>query len=213
MFHLLANAGTVDSQDSRDFTVTDSAQDPTDEALIASIQAKDPEALRRLCERYRTLLRFVGYRVLHNDVDCDDLLQDVTIEIWRRADTFDPNKGKPLGWIITLTRRRALDRVRKREALIRMKVRVQEIHPPGAPLSYENVESEVAHAEMRECLERAMRNLPPAQRQVLQMAYYRGLSQRGIAQITRLPLGTVKTRLELGMRKLAVALRGFEDLI
>jgi RNA polymerase sigma-70 factor (ECF subfamily) len=76
-----------------------------------------------------------------------------------------------------------------------------------------HVEDDVAHGEMREHLNRVLENLPPAQRDVIEYAFYKGMSQREIAAHTGIPLGTIKTRIELAMKKITEALRGFEDLL
>jgi RNA polymerase sigma-70 factor (ECF subfamily) len=76
-----------------------------------------------------------------------------------------------------------------------------------------HVEDDIAHAEMRQHLERVLAALPPAQKQAIELAFYKGMSQREIAAHTGIPLGTIKTRLELGLKKVADALRGFEDLL
>jgi RNA polymerase sigma-70 factor (ECF subfamily) len=187
--------------------------DLTDEALMAMIQRREDAAIGMLHDRYARLLKALIMKVLHNEAESDDLLQEVYLEIWDRAAGYSPEKGKALSWIVTLARRRAIDRLRKREAYCRMEDRLLEETKRNPQDSVDHVEEDVEHAEMREHLQRVMGALPPAQRQAIEMAYYRGLSQRDIAAETGIPLGTIKTRLELGMKKLAEALRGFEDLL
>ena len=151
-------------------------------------------------------------KVLHNDADAEDLLQDVFLEIWDRAASYDPLKGRPLSWIATLTRRRSIDRLRKRETYFRVEDRfAEEIHARGD--SWTHVQEDLAQSEMNEHLQRALATLPEAQRHAIMLAYHRQMSQREIAAHTGIPLGTIKTRLELGLRKLAISLRGFEDLL
>ena len=131
------------------------------------------------------------------------------MEVWNRSASFDPQKGRPLGWLITLSRRRAIDRLRKREAYQRaeerLKVEVEQqpdawtVHP----------EDELIHGDLREVLQRILETLPPAQKQAIELAFYKGMSQREIATHTGIPLGTIKTRLELGLKKISVALEAF----
>ncbi len=189
------------------------AMDITDEALMGMIQSRDPEAIGMLHDRYSRLLKALIMKVLHNDAESDDLLQEVFLEIWDRASGYNQEKGKALSWIVTLARRRAIDRLRKREAYCRMEDRLLLATKQSPQDTIDHVEEDVEHAEMREHLQRVMGLLPPAQRQAIELAYYRGLSQRDIASATGIPLGTIKTRLELGMKKLAEALKGFEDLL
>jgi len=193
--------------------VTNPELDVTDESVMERIQSRDPEAIGTLHERYSRLLKALIMKVLHNEAESEDLLQEVFLEIWNRAAGYNPEKGKALSWIVTLARRRAIDRLRKREAYCRMEDRLLEATERNPNESITHVEEDVEHAEMREHLQRVMVNLPPAQRQAIEMAYYRGMSQRDISAATGIPLGTIKTRLELGMKKLTEALRGFEDLL
>lgn len=176
------------------------------------IQARDRNGLRLLYDRYFRLLKSVGLAVLHNDSDADDLLQDVFLQIWNQAATYTPLKGQPLGWIVTLTRRRAIDRLRRRDAYCRAGDRLAE-RAEGQSDSWTHVHEDLAHGEMNEHLQRALAILPEAQRSAIHLAYHRQMSQREIALHTGIPLGTVKTRLELGLKKLAEFLRGFEDLL
>lgn len=187
--------------------------DLTDEQLMEMIQERDTEAIGFMYDRYARLLKALIMKVLHNEAESDDLLQEVFMEIWDRASGYSAEKGKALSWIVTLARRRAIDRLRKREAYCRMEDRllIETQRTPQDTVAH--VEEDVEHAEMREHLQRVMAYLPTAQREAIEMAYYRGMSQRDIATATGIPLGTIKTRLELGMKKLTEALRGFEDLL
>lgn len=187
--------------------------DITDEQLMAMIQGRQPEAISMLHDRYASTLKALIMRVLHNDAESEDMLQEIFLEIWDRAASYDPQKGKALGWVITLTRRRSIDRLRKREAYGRMEDRLLEETQRQPHDSFAHVEEDVAHAEMREHLNRVMATLPVAQREVIEAAFYKGMSQREIAAATGIPLGTIKTRIELAMKKITEALRGMEDLL
>ena len=151
-------------------------------------------------------------KVLHNSADAEDLIQDVLVEIWHRAASYNPLKGRPLAWIATLTRRRAIDRLRKREAYNRAEERLAEATMDlneGWSHVYENL----TQREINGYLQKALTTLPEAQRHAVCLAYNKDMSQREIADFTGVPLGTVKTRLELGLKKLAICLCGFEDLL
>lgn len=184
----------------------------TDEHLMEMIQAQVRNGLDLLHERYAPLLKGLSMKVLHNQADAEDLLQDVFLEIWERAGSYDPLKGRPLSWIATLTRRRSIDRLRKRETCFRIEDRfAEETQAHGE--SWTHVHEDLAHGEMNTHLHRALANLPQVQRDAILLAYHRQMSQREIAAHTGIPLGTIKTRLELGLRKMAASLRGFEDLL
>jgi RNA polymerase sigma-70 factor, ECF subfamily len=195
------------------FPATVSHLDITDEHLMEQIQARKSEALGVLHDRYATMVKALVMKVLHNDAESDDMVQEIFMEVWDRAASYNPEKGKALGWMITLSRRRAIDRLRKREAYCRMEDRLTEASKQNPQESHAHVEEDIAHAEMREHLNRVLVTLPPAQKQAIELAFYRGMSQREIAAHTGIPLGTIKTRLELGLKKVAEALKGFEDLL
>jgi RNA polymerase sigma-70 factor (ECF subfamily) len=184
----------------------------TDERLMEMIQNHVREGIDLLHGRYAPLLKQISGAVLHNDGDVQDLVQEVFVEIWNRAASYEPAKGRPLGWIVTLTRRRAIDRLRRRDAYGRAGERFAEETSRNGD-GWTHVHEDLARHEMTEHLLRALAVLPEAQRHAIQLAYHRQMSQREIAAHTGIPLGTVKTRLELGLKKMAVFLGGFEDLL
>src|SRR5438105_15312266 len=98
---------------------------PTDLELMRGVQAADPDALSQLYDRYNGIIKALILRIIHNDAEADDLLQEVFMEIWNQAKNFSAQKGKPLGWMVTLTRRRAIDALRKRQAYGRAEERLQ----------------------------------------------------------------------------------------
>src|SRR2546423_3597225 len=98
---------------------------PTDLELMHGIQAEDPEALSILYDRYNGIIKALILRVIHNEAEADDLLQEIFMEIWNQAKNFSAQKGKPLGWMVTLARRRAIDGLRKKQAYARAGERLQ----------------------------------------------------------------------------------------
>jgi RNA polymerase sigma-70 factor (ECF subfamily) len=177
--------------------------EPTDEQLMSRIQARDEKAITILYRRHTPLLRAVIGRILNNDSDVDDLLQVVFLEVWRQAAHYDEAKGKALGWIVTLARRRAIDRVRTMQTYSRAQERLRE-EPERAP--HLGADEEVAATDTAKIFTRVLATLPVPQREALEFAFYRGLSHREIAAHTGIPLGTIKTRLELAIRKVRTAI-------
>ena len=92
---------------------------------MKGIQAGDPDALSQLYDRYNGILKALILRVIHNEAEADDLLQEIFMEIWNQAKNFSAQKGKPLGWMVTLARRRAIDGLRKKQAYARAEERLQ----------------------------------------------------------------------------------------
>jgi len=176
--------------------------EPTDEELMARITERDEPAIAALYRRHLPLLRTIVARVLNNDSDVDDLIQEIFVEIWKQAERYDVEKGKALGWIVTLSRRRAIDKLRKKQAYFRAGERLRmetETHKDHAV--HQGADEDAIATDRRQIIEGIMATLPDAQREALHMAFYCGLSQREIAARTGIPLGTVKTRIELAMRK------------
>jgi len=185
---------------------------PTDVDLMLRIQAEDADALSQLYDRYNGIVKALILRILHDETSADDLLQEVFMEIWNQAKNFSAAKGKPLGWMVTLTRRRAIDALRKRQAYARAEERFQ-AEPELQPLAWvENVTEEDIHAsDTRILMAKVINSLPVAQQQVIELAFFQGMSQREIASHTNIPLGTVKTRLELGLKKIYDGLKELKD--
>jgi RNA polymerase sigma-70 factor (ECF subfamily) len=187
--------------------VTSPADEPSDEQLMARVQQRDEAALEMIFRRHMPLLRTVVHRVVNNDTDSDDLLQEVYYEVWRQAEHYSAEKGKALSWLVTLARRRSIDRLRKKLAYQRAEERLlHETEHNAASGPLHGVEEDAAASERAEILQRVIRTLPEAQRDALNLAFYRGMSQREIAAQTGIPLGTIKTRLELAVRKVKTAI-------
>jgi RNA polymerase sigma-70 factor (ECF subfamily) len=184
----------------------------TDERLMEMIQSQGHNGLDQLHVRYATPLKGMIMTMLHSDADAEEVLQDVFLEIWNRAANYNPLKGRPLSWIATLTRRRSIDRLRRKEAYRRLQERFAE-ETNSRSDSWTHIHEDLAQFELNAHLQRAMDKLPQAQQKAIKLAYHHQMSQREIATHTGIPLGTIKTRLELGRRKLAASLGRFEDLL
>src|ERR1700737_264191 len=177
--------------------------EPTDLELMEGIQREDPDALSKLYDRYNGILKALILRVIHNESEADDLLQEIFMEIWNHARNFSAQKGKPLGWIVTLARRRAIDGLRKKQAYARAGERLQaETEQQPEAWVHNATAEEIDFADTRVLVRQVISSLPPAQQQAIELAFFRGMSQREIAADTNTPLGTVKTRLELGLKKI-----------
>lgn len=175
----------------------------TDLELMAAIQTGDADALSQLYDRYNGILKALILRVIHNDAEADDLLQEIFMEIWNQAKNFSAQKGKPLGWMVTLARRRAIDGLRKKQAYARAGERLlAETEQQPDAWVHNATQEEIDFADTRVLVRQVINSLPPPQQQAIELAFFRGMSQREIAADTNTPLGTVKTRLELGLKKI-----------
>jgi len=185
---------------------------PPDLELMQGIQQGDPEALSSLYDRYSGILKALILRVIHNDAEADDLLQEIFLEIWNHAKNFSAEKGKPLGWIVTLARRRAIDALRRKKAYARAEERLkQETEQQPDAWVHNTTEEEIGFSDIRAMIHQVIGTLPQAQMEAINLAFFSGMSQREIAAFTNTPLGTVKTRLELGLKKIYDGLKELRD--
>ena len=185
----------------------------TDETLLKEISLHHQPALNELYERYGPMLRAVIDNLVHEGTEADDVLQEIFLQIWKEAQNYSPKAGKPLGWMVTIARRRAIDRLRRRQAYSRARERYRDLleHQPSRPRR--DAERVFVLGDLRRFLKKRMRNLPRFQRQAIELAFFNGMSHREIANRTRAPLGTVKTRLELGLRKLTQCIKPLQSKI
>jgi RNA polymerase sigma-70 factor (ECF subfamily) len=177
-----------------------------DEVLMKDISRRHHEALTELYGRHRKRLRATIDGVVHEEAEADDVLQEIFLQVWEEAARYSPKAGKPLGWMVTIARRRAIDRLRRRQAYSRARERYEKRVMQEQTPRRDAAEIFVL-SDLRHFLKKSIRALPQFQREAVELAFFKGLSHREIAAATHAPLGTVKTRLELGLQKLTHALR------
>jgi RNA polymerase sigma-70 factor (ECF subfamily) len=178
-----------------------------DEALMKAVSRRRYDALAELYDRHGKRLRATIDGVVHEEGEADDVLQEIFIQIWEEAARYSPKAGKPLGWMVTIARRRAIDRLRRRQAYSRARERYQKRVTQETSNSTRQADEVFMLSDLRHFLKECMRVLPRLQREALELAFFKGLSHREIAAATHAPLGTVKTRLELGLQKLTHAVK------
>lgn len=172
------------------------ASNRTDSELLAAMARGERDALAALYDRHAPILLALGRRILTDTREAEDLVHDVFVEAWHAASTYDPARAAPLTWLVVRTRSRALDRLRAaRRALV-----ASERHPPvtSSPPPVDTSDHTT--------LSGALGNLPPAQRAVLELAYYEDLSATEIATRLGVPVGTVKSRTAAALSKLRARL-------
>jgi len=178
-----------------------------DPKLLARVVKADQQAFTHLYDQSSTLLYTMAFRILGHREEAAELLQEVYLEVWRKVARYDVGRGTPVAWLITLTRSRAIDRLRAKgarahatESLDGASAAQVADHSPG-PFEAQ------ADLELRHLVGDALGSLLPAQQQAIELAYYEGLTHMEIAARLNQPLGTVKTRIKLGMSKLRETLR------
>ena len=176
--------------------------DRADRELLGSL-AHDPSALEVLYDRYAGLVYGLALAALRNPDDAQDLTQEIFLSLYQQANRFDPARGAFAGFLATMTRTRAIDRLRGRTRKVRLLRGFQHSDPPAPPAT---ALERISIAECSERVRAALAQLPGDQRRVLEMAYYRGLSQAEIAADLDASLGTVKSWARRGLIALRDAL-------
>ena len=172
-----------------------------DVALIRRLVDADETALGALYDQWSRSLYSLVLHLLTDADEAEDVVEETFWQAWRKASTYEPSKGAVSTWLLTIGRRKALDRLRARKRHLEDPARNERTFA-DLP-SPENDPFEAAEEqEIREQVRAAVRSLPPDQREVLELGYFSGLSQSEIAEATGQPLGTVKTRMRLAIQKL-----------
>lgn len=174
----------------------------SDVELLHAMARGDEAALARLYDAYRVILFGLLVRILNSREEAEDILQDVFIQVWRRAKDFDEKRGRPFTWLVTLARSRAIDRLRQLSARQRLAdgAAREQTHEVSDALT------DTVKVAQQQVVRRALSELPEEQRRTLVLAYFDGLTQSEIAAKLNAPLGTIKTRMRSGMIKLRALL-------
>jgi RNA polymerase sigma-70 factor, ECF subfamily len=182
----------------------------SDAELMEGVVRRESDAIQEIYKRYESTLRPVIQSVLHDDSETDDALNDVFLQLWDQSDRFMAEKGLH-GFLVTMARRRALDRLRRRLAYHRTRDRFE------AELTATQREKARVHqppsSDLADLLRGVIGTLPILQQEVVNLAFFEGLSQREIAARKSIALGTVKTRLQLAHKKLFKQLAPLQAMI
>jgi RNA polymerase sigma-70 factor, ECF subfamily len=173
-----------------------------DERLIQWVARANSDALSELYDRYSRLVFGVALNTIGNQTLAEDITQDVFMRVWERASTYRAEHGKVSHWVAGIARHRAIDVYRHQQTTAEGHSFLLDDLPHFDPPSSQNIEQEVELESQRERLRQALFELPKEQREALALAYFRGYSHDEAAKALGEPLGTVKTRIRLGMQKL-----------
>ena len=168
----------------------------SDEALLALASRGDESALGELYDRYGRVAYGLALRILRDRTLAEDAVQEAFLAVWRSSGTFLAEHGKPSTWILTLVHRRAVDLVRREE-----RRRAEPIDELARPTG-EATDEEAWLRAQRQVVQEALRKLPPDQREAIELAYYGGFTQSELAERLGQPLGTIKSRMFTGLRRL-----------
>ena len=165
----------------------------TDIALIDRIVARDERAVGELYDRHNRLLFGLILRILRDRSEAEEVLQEVFMLVWTRAETYNVTLGPPAAWLVRIARNRAIDRLRSNS------VRLRAVESAPMPEAAKSPETSAVLSEQQRAVRDALDALPADQRILIEHAYYLGLTQSELAERFELPLGTVKTRVRTGM--------------
>jgi RNA polymerase sigma-70 factor (ECF subfamily) len=174
---------------------------PDETTLISRIARQEETALSQLYDRYARVLYALAFKILGTPEEAEEIVLDVFHQVWRTASSYNVARGRVDAWLFVLTRSRSLDRLRtmgcrERSVVVVDATQIQVRSPFLTP------EEDVLICERRDIVLAALQQLPEAQRQVIELAYFQGLTHAEIADKTGRSLGTVKTRIRLGLDKL-----------
>ena len=170
--------------------------------LLARVAKRERAAFEQLYSRYANILYATAMKFLKEDADAQDVVQDVFIQIWDKAKLYDPAKGKPLTWALTMTRNRSIDRIRAIQRRTRLRDDFEKETVVDESASLREALSGVDASEKSQILRDAVGRLSPEQKKVIELAFFGGLTQSEVADRLGEPLGTVKARARRGLMKL-----------
>jgi len=186
--------------------VSETAQEPSDPELVTRLAAGELEAVRALYERHGKLAYSLAVRILGDPGRAEDVVQDAFMRVWTHSSSFDANRGSLRTWLLTTVRNRAIDYLRGQSGQERSELELF-LNVPAHGYGSDPWR-EVSESLERQAVREALNSLPPDQRQVVELAYFGGFTQREIAEIVQVPLGTIKGRTRLALEKLSSYLQG-----
>ena len=187
---------------------TASPVDDADRAVLALVTAGQLDALQELYDRYRTMAYSIAFRITQDASLAEDVVQDAFLGVWRNAARYVEGRGSVKTWVLSIVHHRAVDAVRRRRPTTELPER-EDVPPPA--LTLPDIWQDVAAGLDRAEIAAAMGTLSDVQREAIELAYWAGLTQLEIAERTGAPLGTVKSRVRLGLLSLRRALVGDDD--
>lgn len=176
--------------------------------LLRRIAAQDREALAEFYDQTAGALFSVALRIIGDPQEAEEIIQDVFVQIWEKAATFDPLIGVPFHWAISITRNRSIDRLRSRQRRSRVIMEVEDFEASESAISAAPLQPQLTEQELT-AVRSAVKLLPTEQRQAIELAFFRGMTHPEIAEALNEPLGTIKARIRRGMLKLKDSLQAY----
>jgi RNA polymerase sigma-70 factor (ECF subfamily) len=178
-----------------------------DMSLIQRIAERDSAAYQTFYKKYSGLIFASISHVLNDHHDTEDVMQEVLVQLWNKAHLYEPRKGKPLTWLTTMARNRAIDRIRSKQRRSRLNDDFETENKSVQPEFDESAHDLLENKERDGIILNAVEKLNPDQREAIQLAYFSGLTQAEVAEKLREPLGTVKARIRRGVNRLETLIK------
>lgn len=178
-----------------------------DMKLLDRIAHKDAAAFQEFYRRYGGLVFSTIAKVLNDHHDTEDIMQEVMVQLWQKAHLYEPRKGKPLTWVTTMAKNRAIDRIRSKQRRARLNDDFGAEHKVTQPEFDESGQEILQQKERDTLLRRAVTKLTPDQQEAIKLTYFNGLTQAEVAERLHEPLGTVKARIRRGVNRLEDLMR------
>ncbi len=175
--------------------------------LLREVGHGNRQSFEELYERFSGVLFSTAYRVMNNQEAAEDVLQDVFVQIWEKAALYDPTRGKPMTWAITLTRNKAIDRLRSTQRRSRLQDELQHESETVEQFDDKSSFDAVSSVETAEMVREAIKKLSKDQREAIELAFFSSLTQTEISERLNQPLGTIKARIRRGMMRLKELIR------
>lgn len=170
-----------------------------DAEIVVRLQRRDPQALAELYDRYGRLVYSLIVRVVRDGALAEDLVQETFLRVWNRAQGFDAQRGALGPWLLAVARNRAIDYLRSASGRERNALELEEVDHPSL---YTNMERDILASDKARVIRAALDKLAPNQREVIELAYFEGLTQTEMAERMGQPLGTVKTWVRTALKNL-----------
>lgn len=170
----------------------------SDESLVAAIQRKDVRALESFYDRHRVLAYSLAVRLVGNPGDAEDVVQEAFLNVWRAAGTYRQDRSSGRSWLLSIVHHRAIDKLRSRQSRLQPVVLEDDMDVAASSDVWREVSENLTGDDVRG----ALQQLPPEQRETIELAYYKGFTHSQIAELMEVPLGTVKGRMRIGLHKL-----------
>ena len=181
-----------------------------DEELLLRVEGGDDRAFRELFARYAAIANALAFRLVRQAQVAEEIVQEAFLAVWRNPERYDRTRGSVRSWLLGTVHHRAVDAVRREQAQRRRAEQAAAVVPALEEDPIDDVVAAIDLPRDRRLVRRALSELPDEQRDVIRWMYFEGLSQSQIAERTGLPLGTVKSRTLLGIRRLRASLEGLE---